>query len=165
MLQKVSKALDQIEGFLIATILASASVLTFVQVFFRYVLNDSIFWAEEAVLYLIIAMSFLSTSLGVRKKSHITVDVLKACIPKSFQAVFLFISSLIGFVFGLLIFYYGYALYSSAVSRGQLTPTLRMPIAYIYALIPITACLQSFRYFESMVSLVFKPKQPDKTDS
>ncbi len=45
MFEKINTYLDTIEGFLIASILALASVLTITQVFFRYALNDSIFWA------------------------------------------------------------------------------------------------------------------------
>ncbi len=146
MFEQISKYLDKIEGFMIASILAAASILTFTQVFFRYALNDSIFWAEEAILYLIISMSFLSTSLGIRKGTHITVDVLKACIPKSCTPAFIFVSAVIGIAFGIALFYYGGNLFLNTLSRGQLSPALRLPVASIYAFIPITALLQIFRY-------------------
>lgn len=153
MFEQISKYLDKIEGFFIANILAAASLLTFTQVFFRYALNDSIFWAEEAILYLIISMSFLSTSLGIRKGSHITVDVLKACIPKSYIPFFIFISAFIGISFAVALFYFGGNLFLNTLARGQLSPALRIPIASVYAFIPITALLQIFRYTEIIYSV------------
>jgi C4-dicarboxylate transporter DctQ subunit len=153
MFEQLSKSLDKVEGFFIASILAAACLLTFTQVFFRYALNDSIFWAEEAILYLIISMSFLSTSLGVRKGSHITVDVLKACIPKPYIPVFIIISAFIGVAFAVALFYFGGNLFLNTLARGQLSPALRIPVASIYAFIPITSLLQMFRYTAIIYSI------------
>jgi C4-dicarboxylate transporter DctQ subunit len=155
MFEKINTYLDTIEGFLIASILATASILTITQVFFRYVLNDSIFWAEEAILYLIISMSFLSTSLGIRKGSHITVDVLKSCIPNRLKPTFNLIAAILGIIFAASLLYFGGSLFLSTLARGQLSPALRVPIAAIYAFIPITALLQMFRY-SGIIYLVLK---------
>jgi C4-dicarboxylate transporter DctQ subunit len=146
MLERINCTIDKVEGFFIASILAIATVLTFTQVLFRYGLNDSIFWAEEAILYLIISMSFLSTSLGIRRGTHITVDVLKAMISKSYLPIFKGMSAIIGMAFAAALLYYGGKLFMVTLMRGQLSPALRVPIASIYALIPITASLQLFRY-------------------
>ncbi len=156
MFEKLNQHLDKVEGFLIASILAVASLLTFTQVFFRYALNDSIFWAEEAILYLIICMSFLSTSLGIRKGSHITVDILKSALPKSFIKSFVFMSAVIGTVFALTLLYYGGVLFSGTLARGQLSPALRIPVAFIYAFIPVTAFFQLIRYAGIMFSVFGK---------
>ncbi|MDN2664675.1 TRAP transporter small permease [Psychromonas sp. 14N.309.X.WAT.B.A12] len=163
MFELISKYLDKIEGFFIASILAVASLLTFTQVFFRYALNDSIFWAEEAVLYLIISMSFLSTSLGVRKGTHITLDLLKSCLPPFLIPFFIVFSSVIGIAFAVALFYYGGNLFLNTLERGQLSPALRIPVASIYAFIPATALLQVFRYAQIIHSVV--TKQPIKIES
>ncbi|GAB3489113.1 TRAP transporter small permease [Marinomonas epiphytica] len=155
MLHKINQKLDKVEGILIACILALASIMTFAQVFFRYVLNDSIFWAEEAILYLIIAMSFLSTSLGIRKGSHITVDLLKSCLPESLNKVFIIISAGIGILFATALLYFGGNLFFTTLGRGQLSPTLRVPIAFIYAFIPLTAMLQIIRYIDLIFSSIW----------
>lgn len=147
MLERINIQLDKVEGFLIASILACATVLTFTQVVFRYGFNNSIFWAEEAILYLIISMSFLSTSLGIRRGSHITVDVLKAILSERWLPVFKVVSAVIGIAFALSLLYYGGNLFLSTLARGQLSPALRIPISTIYAFIPITAFLQIYRYF------------------
>ncbi|MCV2402548.1 TRAP transporter small permease subunit [Marinomonas sp. C2222] len=164
MLTKLNLYLDKIEGACIAIILGAASILTVTQVFFRYALNDSIFWAEEAILYLIIAMSFLSTSLGIRKGSHITVDLLKSLIPNRLKPLFFFISALIGIVFAMALLYLGGLLFLNTLERGQLSSSLRIPIAAIYAFIPITAMLQIIRYGQMICELSIAPIQASKND-
>ncbi len=45
-------------------------------VFFRYVLNDALPWAEEADRYLFIWLSFVGASITMRYNAHIAVDIL-----------------------------------------------------------------------------------------
>ncbi len=152
MLERISKYLDKLEGIFLSIILAAATILTFTQVVFRYGLNNSIFWAEEVVLYLIITMSFISSSIGVRKGAHITVDVLRAIIPTSGRRFFIYLSSILGILFGLALVFYGGNLFLATLDRGQLSPSLRIPVASLYAFIPATAMLQVFRYIEIIYS-------------
>jgi len=159
MFKRINHILDKLEGFFIASILGTAAILTFTQVIFRYGLNSSIFWAEEAILYLIIAMSFLSTSLGIRRGSHITVDILKALISKSYIHIFTAVSAIIGIAFASALLYYGGNLFLKTLMRGQLSPALRLPIASIYIFIPITALLQIYRYIDVIHSAYQKHKQ------
>ena len=52
-----------------------------VAVFFRYVLNNSLVWAEELARYLFIWITFLGAGLGVGKKVHIGVDAVSKRLP------------------------------------------------------------------------------------
>jgi TRAP-type C4-dicarboxylate transport system permease small subunit len=50
--------------------------VTTLGVFFRYVLNNALPWAEEADRYLFIWLSFVGASITMRHKAHIAVDLL-----------------------------------------------------------------------------------------
>jgi TRAP-type C4-dicarboxylate transport system permease small subunit len=61
----------------VAVTLFSAMVaVTAIGVFFRYVLNSALPWAEEADRYLFIWLSFVGSSITMRRKAHIAVDIL-----------------------------------------------------------------------------------------
>ena len=47
------------------TLLAGIVIIMGVQVFFRYVLNDSIIWAEEMSRYFLIWITFLVLGIGL----------------------------------------------------------------------------------------------------
>lgn len=51
-------------------------VVTTMGVFYRYVLNNALPWAEEADRYLFIWLSFVGASITMRHKAHIAVDLL-----------------------------------------------------------------------------------------
>jgi TRAP-type transport system small permease protein len=60
-----------------AVILFTAMVVvTTMGVFYRYVLNNALPWAEEADRYLFIWLSFVGASITMRHKAHIAVDLL-----------------------------------------------------------------------------------------
>lgn len=50
-------------------------------VFWRYVLNDSIVWAEELSRYLFVWISFLGGGLGVGTNIHVGVDSVVELMP------------------------------------------------------------------------------------
>ena len=64
-----------INGAAVALFSAMVAVTT-LGVFFRYVLNDALPWAEEADRYLFIWLSFVGASITMRHKGHIAVDLL-----------------------------------------------------------------------------------------
>ena len=53
----------------------------FYQFFTRYVLSDSAAWTEEIARYLLIIVTFVGASIGMRKNTHIHVEFLYKYMP------------------------------------------------------------------------------------
>jgi C4-dicarboxylate transporter DctQ subunit len=64
-----------VNGFAV-TLFSTMVAVTAIGVFFRYVLNSALPWAEEADRYLFIWLSFVGASITMRRKAHIAVDIL-----------------------------------------------------------------------------------------
>lgn len=60
-------------------------VVTTLGVFYRYVLNNALPWAEEADRYLFIWLSFVGASITMRRKGHIAVDLLLRYVSPAWQ--------------------------------------------------------------------------------
>lgn len=60
-----------------AVLLLVAVVINFSNVFGRYVLNESIFWAEEVLIYVNIWMVFLAGAVVSLDNGHLSVDVFR----------------------------------------------------------------------------------------
>ncbi len=78
----VSGFIDSIEESLIAVLLGAMTLITFINVIARYVLNTNILWALEATVFLFAWMVLLGTSYCVKKSLHLGVDVLIAGLPR-----------------------------------------------------------------------------------
>ncbi|WP_417842060.1 TRAP transporter small permease [Terasakiella sp.] len=154
MFEKLDKTLARLEDGAMIVFMGLAIALTFMQVVMRYVFNAPLFWAEEVVLYSIIVMSFIGISIGIRLGSHISVDLMDALVPEKYVPVLRIIAMVLGILFAIALVYFGSKLFLTTLDRGQLSPALRLPVATIYAIIPIAGVLSLFRYVHALVQLV-----------
>lgn len=99
---------DRVEEGLLAFLLAAMTLLTFVQVVLRYVFNSGFTWALEATTYLFGWMVMLGMSYGIKKGSHIGVDVLvQQCPPATRRAIGI-AAAVLSMVYAGILLYGGY---------------------------------------------------------
>jgi TRAP-type C4-dicarboxylate transport system permease small subunit len=79
-----------------------------VQVFFRYVLNDSLIWAEEICRYLLALLTFLLIGAAFERGELVRLDIFTKILPERIKAPLsiLIYLTMIGFLWTLV--YYGY---------------------------------------------------------
>jgi C4-dicarboxylate transporter DctQ subunit len=83
----INRIFEQFEEGVIALLLFVMTVLTFIQVILRYFFNSGFTWALEATSYMFGWLIFLGVSYGIKKGSHIGVDVLVKKLPVAGQRV------------------------------------------------------------------------------
>lgn len=79
--------IDRLEEGAIAFLLATMTIITFVQVVLRYVFNTSMLWAIEASTYLFAWLVLIGISYGIKVGSHIGVDALVNLLPRRSKRV------------------------------------------------------------------------------
>lgn len=146
MFATLNKILDHVESMAMVLFMSIATILTSVQVVYRYGFNSSLFWVEEVVIYSIICMSFVGASMGVRYGAHISVDVLNAFAPPAVNRWLHIAAAALGIAFAGFMIFYGFQLFFSTLGRGQLTAALRLPMAWFYLPIAISGLLLVVRY-------------------
>lgn len=90
------------EDAVAVAILAAVFVVMLGSVVFRYLLNDSLIWAEEMARFGLIAITFVGTGTGFRRDSHIRLDLadrMPASTGRVLRVVVLSISlAVVGFL-------------------------------------------------------------------
>lgn len=107
------------------------TVFVFAQVFVRYLLNDSLYWAEPAAILVMGWFIFLGAAVGIREGSHLSFDVLLYIVPDWVKPVFHTISDLAIAAFGIGMVWYGWALAAKAASN--VIPGLGLSRAFDFA--------------------------------
>lgn len=100
-LKKLDKGIEVIQLVVCGIIMFAIMWLTFFMVFFRYVLNNSIVWAEEILRYMMMWLVLVGAGLTVREDQHVSMDVLQTALrghPK-IRAIHYVITRVIVFVF------------------------------------------------------------------
>ena len=143
MIKGVNRIIDWIENVLVTTLILTATLTAIGQVIARYVFNNSLYWSEELILYALITMSFLTMGMGVRYASHISVEAIYAIAgPRTARALQIGATCL-GLVFACVLVFYGLKLSFNTMQMGQLSPAMRIPVGYIYLIIPISGGLMA----------------------
>ena len=130
---KVIRWLDNnIEKVICVTLLALMSIIIVVQVFFRYVLQNSLQWSEEIARYMFIWLIYIGIAYGVKLDKHIAVDAVYSFLPKKVKPFYALIGYVIFFIFAVIVVYYGVAVTANIAASGQISNGAHVPMQYVY---------------------------------
>ena len=139
------KGVDFANKALLCVAAIGFSGICFAQVFCRYVLNNSIVWADQACRYLFCVSTFLGAALCVNEKKHTSIDILAELLPEKGKKIQTIVIYLIIAVFGIVLAKSGAHLAAKAMK--QKVTTLPLSMGVIYEMIPISAVLITINGF------------------
>jgi len=120
------------------------------QVFFRYVLSNSLPWPEEAARLGFVWVVFLGMAMAVHRDAHLRIDMIDSLtarwgpgLPAAIRVVFIAAASAA-------LIHHGWELTARAMG---FTPALRLSIGWVYAAVPVGAAL-------AMAFLILAPPAP-----
>lgn len=117
-------------------ILGVLVIAVFLQVIFRFVIQQPLAWTEELSRYCLVWLTFLGAAYAMSTKAHIGMEVFVKLFALSIQKVLYVIATIASLMFFLLMVVQGYDL--AIQSMSQLSPVLRIPMGVIYAVIPLS---------------------------
>jgi len=109
------------------------------QVFFRYVLNQSLFWSEELARFMLVWLTFLGTSVAYKRRAHPGVDILTRRLTPSLRKKAAFTIHVVSLGFFLVMIVYGVQF--AYFVRLQISPALVMPKWIILSIIPFSGAI------------------------
>lgn len=107
------------------------TIIIFLQVFVRYVLNSSLPWTEPGAVMVMGWFIFLGAAVGVREGYHLAFDVVLYFIPERLKLVFFSISDLVVMAFAGGMVWYGIKL--AVKTAGNKLPSLGISGAFDFA--------------------------------
>jgi TRAP-type C4-dicarboxylate transport system permease small subunit len=148
---------------LAATTMGLIVAVMAVQVFYRYVLNDSLIWAEEVCRYLLMVMTFLLLGPAFERGDMVAVQFLMNAFPLRVARAIMVPMYLLMIGFLLVISYYAavYAAFNGRFGMPSidfiLTSLLKRPVSnamsmyWIYMLIPAGCIMLALHLLGAMV--------------
>ncbi len=177
-LKVLGRALDHLEEWLIAALIAAATGLIFVAVLHRYGTGLSIdlakwttahgipllpavfkeiylwlsardlSWAQELCIYMFIWMAKFGAAYGVRTGIHVGVDLLVNRVPPRSRKQVVLFSLLCGAFFTGMIAVFGGSFVTEMFRTGQQSNDLEAPMWIVYLAIPLGSGLMCFRFLQ-----------------
>ena len=178
MFKGLNRALDHLEEWLIATLIAAATGLIFFAVLHRYgtglsidlskwaaargipVLPDilkaiylwlaalDISWAQELCIYMFIWMAKFGAAYGVRTGIHVGVDLLVNMLDAGNRRRVILFAIACGAFFTATIALFGLAFVGEMFKTGQQSNDLEAPMWIVYLAIPLGSGLMCYRFLQ-----------------
>jgi TRAP-type transport system small permease protein len=135
--KSIFKLVNSLLNGLIVISFISLVMIVSLQVFFRYVVGDSLIWAEEVARFIFIWLIYLGGIITVRKGMNITFDVLLEHLPNKLWLMVFSAINLISAGFLFLVIILGFDLANQNMT--QLSSAIRFPMGIVYLAIPVGA--------------------------
>jgi len=135
---KVSKILE----WIMIVIFALLVLDVLIQVISRYVLGESFSWTEEFARFALIWLTILGAAYLNGTQEHLSMDFLYQKFSASNQKKVAVLIEILIFLFALVVMVIGgLNLVYTTLHLEQLSGTLRIPLGYVYAILPFSGFL------------------------
>lgn len=135
--------------------------IVFVETICRYLLGTSLRITDELVSYLMPWMAMLGAGVALRRKELVFISALEK-FPPFIQRIAAIISDLLILV--LLAWCVKSGLAYTFRNAGQVSPTIRLSMAYPYASIPVGSVLMILYTAEDLLKLFFVHEQQEEVE-
>ncbi|MFA7269120.1 MAG: TRAP transporter small permease [Sterolibacterium sp.] len=159
------KILDHLEEWLIAMLIAAATLIIFVSVVHRYasglpipaiqdrLIQINMSWAQELCIYMFVWMAKFGAAYGVRTGIHVGVDVLINRLSDKKRVKFVLFGLMAGALFTGVVAVLGMNFVWHMSQTDQTSADLELPMWIVYLAIPCGSSLMCFRFLQ--VAFVF----------
>jgi len=128
------------------------------QVFFRYVLEESLVWSDELARYSFVWSSFLAAAVIVGRNDHFTIPILVDLLPPRARVAIEALSIALCLVFAAIVLKV-----STDWSWRMLdarSPVLQFPQGLVYAVVPVSALYMIVHLVARAFRLARPPSPP-----
>jgi C4-dicarboxylate transporter, DctM subunit len=178
----LSKTLDHLEELLIATLIATATLIIFVAVIhrygaglsanlsrwaaaeglmslsaaahsvFRWFVSWDLSWAQELCIFMFVWMAKFGAAYGVRTGVHVGVDVAVNQLRAPSRYYVILFGLLCGAFFTFVVGGFGARFVWHMVETGQTSSDLEVPMWAVYLAVPVGSFLMCFRFLQVAVT-------------
>lgn len=149
---KVLKWLDDyFEAVFMVILLFVMSIFIGLQVFMRYVMQNSLSWSEELSRYMYIYMLYLGISYGVRTNRHLRISFIQNLLREKGQKVLSLLSDLLFLAFSVVVVVNSTEVAMLIARLGQVTASTGMPMYVVYMGVPIGFSLVVLRLLQNII--------------
>lgn len=122
-------------------------------------------WVEEAVRLLNLFLVFGGLGLALERGRHVSIDTLRDKLPQPLRRTLYRLIDGIGLITSLYMAYLSWKLVVFVLATGQRSPTLDIPMGWIYGAPLAGFLLLALRYLLNLAGVIDRRTQPDATST
>ena len=157
-MKAISNGISSIEKILSMILMFSMAVIVTLAVGFRYILNSPLSWAGKASIFLLIWISFIGGSLGLKYKSQASVTIVLEYVSSKVKRIILILGHMIMLVFLVLLIYYSISWILSPSVAYQKSTAMLIPMWIPYSAVPLGLSFAGIHVLSNLFDLVKEGK-------
>ncbi len=134
-LTRFDHLLAKAEAGALILLVSAVTFIVFLQVIYRYVLIQPLYWSEELARYLFIWLSILGAVLGLQKRGHFGLDFFYRMLPDKERGFLQLLIHLLMGAVSLVILIQGAKLVEATFL--QKSPAMGISMGWAYACLPV----------------------------
>lgn len=129
---------SEVSGWVAASMILGAVLLTCQMIFVRFALNASTVWQTEVVVYLMVGATLLGLAFVQKHKGHVNVDLLPIWLGPKSARILAIVTQVSAITVVAVCLVFGYEFWHLAQSRGWTSDTVTaVPLWMPYLALPI----------------------------
>jgi TRAP-type C4-dicarboxylate transport system permease small subunit len=149
MLSRISYYANKSTEWSCLVLIVAMTVVTFAQVFFRFVVVHSLPWSEEFSRYALVWASFLGASIALKRGLHIGVGAFVAKLPKEKRRLIYLITLVMITFFLIVVIVKGVQM--ASFNMKQSSPAMRIPMGFPYLAIPVGSLVMVIHLLDELI--------------
>lgn len=144
----INKTLQKIEMFIGCVCLASILFLMLFNAAARYLFDFPVIWSDEMNNFLFVWLGFLASAYIMGDDGHMAVTGLVDKLPRRGRYI---VRTLVNIIMIVVLLYFIPGFFT-LMKRVTFSGLMRLPLKYVYAILPISFGLMSFHIFNTIVN-------------
>jgi TRAP-type C4-dicarboxylate transport system permease small subunit len=165
LIRTINNGVVKAVNWLMVALMSLMTLFIFLQVVYRYVLQQPLSWSEELSRYFFSAITLFGAVLLYRDNKHINMTLLRDLIKNKTAKIVvdIFASLLILFFLGLVI-RFGFPMSLKILKLNSFSPSMVwLKMGYVYMLLPLSAVFSASALIEVILSMLLNLTQKEKT--
>ena len=151
------KAIRKTTEIVIIFLFVALVVIVFYQVVARYLFSDPPSWTEELARYCQVWIILLTSSICIRKGSHLAVDYFGHKLGRGAKRIINIVMSSLIVLYILIVIIFGWKL--MVVGQYQLSPALQVKMSFVYIIFPLSGILMLLEAVLKTAGLIREKKE------
>ena len=161
-MKRFCKWIFQIEKWIGGGLLLLMLCLVFLSTIGRYTKLYNMSWSDEASRYCLIWSVSLLAGLSAYRGQMFSIDIVSEKLSPKGQVIFAAIRFVLVTAFCIFAAIYGWNLMMRQMQIGQTSPSLKLPMWFMYSCVPIGCILLFLHYIALFLEQMLKIKQKMK---
>jgi C4-dicarboxylate transporter, DctQ subunit len=149
----VSNIVASFEKKLAIILMFAMAVIVAAAVLFRYAFKEPLFWAGEVSVFLLIYITFIGGSLGLKYKTQASMTLITDYLPEKVNKWVAIMAHIFMLLFMAILLLYCFSWITSPSVAIQKSSAILMPMLIPYAILPVGLLCASIHLVSNMLDI------------